>query len=180
MSKNTKKDEISNVEEVYPDSELTTIPIEEFPPDIGADISDDWVKAAVNTPIAESTIDINMSIDDIMDQIASEAIQTEQYIQRSPRSVSEYKYREDQLLNEIKTYIDSTYNQHYATGKVQATEYIISCGHGVGYTLGNVVKYASRYGLKNGLNRMDILKMIHYSIIALYVHDLMKEKNEEK
>ena len=82
-----------------------------------------------------------------------------------------YKYNEDQLLKEIKNYVDSTYTQHYGQSNIQTTEFIIDQGHGVGFTLGNVIKYSQRYGKKEGYNRKDLLKIIHYALIALHVHD---------
>jgi hypothetical protein len=33
------------------------------------------------------------------------------------------------------------------------------------------MKYAKRYGNKEGKNRKDLLKILHYAIIMLYVHD---------
>ena len=45
----------------------------------------------------------------------------------------------------------------------------------MGFTIGDIIKYASRYGKKDGRNRADLLKILHYSILALYVHD--KETN---
>ena len=39
------------------------------------------------------------------------------------------------------------------------------------------MKYAQRYGKKNGYNRKDLMKIIHYAIIAMHNHDLY---NEEK
>ena len=33
------------------------------------------------------------------------------------------------------------------------------------------MKYAQRYGNKDGYNRKDLLKVLHYGLIALYVHD---------
>jgi hypothetical protein len=40
-----------------------------------------------------------------------------------------------------------------------------------GFTLGNIMKYAKRYGNKEGKNRKDLLKILHYGIIMLNVHD---------
>jgi len=82
-----------------------------------------------------------------------------------------YKFNEDKLLQEVKGYIDATYSQHYASDKYQATDVIIDSGHGEGFTLGNIMKYAKRYGNKEGKNRKDLLKILHYAIIMLYVHD---------
>ena len=83
----------------------------------------------------------------------------------------DYKFREDELVRDVKEYIDATYGQHYAKNRIQATEVIIDAGHGEGFTIGNIIKYAQRYGKKEGYNRKDLMKVIHYAIIALYLHD---------
>ncbi len=92
----------------------------------------------------------------------------------------DYRYNEDKLIAEIKQYIDSTYGQHYSQNKFQATEFIIDGGHGEGFCIGNILKYAQRYGKKEGKNRKDLLKVLHYAIIMLHVHDLNEVKNETK
>jgi hypothetical protein len=84
----------------------------------------------------------------------------------------DYKYNEDSILQEIRLYIDETYSQHYSQNRFQATEFIIDSGHGEGFTIGNIMKYAQRYGKKDGYNRKDLLKVIHYAIMALHNHDL--------
>jgi hypothetical protein len=38
------------------------------------------------------------------------------------------------------------------------------------------MKYAQRYGKKNGKDRSDLLKVIHYGIIALYINETEGEK----
>ena len=83
-----------------------------------------------------------------------------------------YKYNEDTSLKELKTYIDSTYDAHYSKDKFQATEFIIDSGHGEGFCIGNILKYAQRYGKKNGKDRNDLLKVIHYGIMALHNHNM--------
>ena len=83
----------------------------------------------------------------------------------------DYKYGEDETLVELLKYIDSTYDEHYSKNKFQATEFIIDGGHGEGFCIGNILKYAQRYGKKNGKDRRDLLKILHYTIIALFVHD---------
>ena len=52
----------------------------------------------------------------------------------------EYKFDEKEILKEIQKYVDSTYEQHYATGKIQSTEFILDSGHGLGFTIGNILK----------------------------------------
>ena len=91
----------------------------------------------------------------------------------------QYKYDEDVALLELKAYIDATYDQHYSRNKYQATEFIIDGGHGEGFCIGNIMKYAQRYGKKNGKDRKDLLKVIHYGIMALYNHDIENEKENE-
>ena len=90
----------------------------------------------------------------------------------------DYKYNEGNILDELKRYIDSTYGQHYSQNKYQATEFIIDSGHGTGFCIGNVLKYAQRYGRKGTPDdhRKDLLKVIHYAIIQLYVHDQQNKK----
>jgi len=84
-----------------------------------------------------------------------------------------YKFDEDKYIQEIKEYIDSTYSQHYSTNKFQSTEVIIDRGHGTGFCMGNVDKYSNRYGKKGTKEdaRKDLLKVIHYALLQLYVHD---------
>lgn len=93
-------------------------------------------------------------------------------------SAIDHKFREPELLAEIREYIDSTYEQHYARNNRQTFESIVDCGHGEGFTMGNVKKYADRYGVKNGHNRDDLIKIIHYGLLALYVHDLVYNNND--
>ena len=83
----------------------------------------------------------------------------------------DYKYNEGELIAEIKDYIDGTYGEHYSTNNYQATEFIIDGGHGDGFCIGNILKYAQRYGKKDGYNRADLFKVIHYGFLALYNHD---------
>jgi len=90
-----------------------------------------------------------------------------------------YKFYEDKLIKELHEYVDKTYDQHYATDKYQATDVIIDSGHGTGFCLGNVIKYAKRYGNKGSAcdARNDLMKILHYTLIQLYIHD---EENKTK
>ena len=87
-----------------------------------------------------------------------------------------YVFNEEKILEEIKNGIDSTYSSHYAQNKIQSTEFITDAGHGEGFCIGNIIKYAQRYGKKNGYNREDLKKIIHYAIIMMCLHD---KRNEE-
>jgi len=82
-----------------------------------------------------------------------------------------YKFNEDTILRDMKMYIDKTYEQHYSNGKYQATDMIIDSGYGEGFCIGNIMKYAMRYGKKAGKNPADLKKIIHYAIIALHLEE---------
>jgi|TARA_Y100001938_G_C7998846_1_gene383573 hypothetical protein len=86
-------------------------------------------------------------------------------------------YNEDKYLKELQDYILDTYKQHYSKSKFQSTQFILDSGHGEGFCIGNIMKYAQRFGKKNGKNRNDLLKILHYSMIALYNLDM--ELNNE-
>ena len=88
------------------------------------------------------------------------------------KEIIDYKYNENNILIELQEYIDKTYTEHYSHKNFQATEFIIDSGHGEGFCIGNILKYGQRYGKKNGKERKDLLKVIHYGIMALYNHDL--------
>ena len=93
-----------------------------------------------------------------------------------------YVFNENEYLKEIRTTIDKTYTSHYAQNKIQSTEFINDAGHGEGFCIGNIIKYAQRYGKKSGYNRDDLKKIIHYTIIMMHLHDnyyLREKKNDE-
>ena len=67
----------------------------------------------------------------------------------------------------LRNHIIGTYQGHYSMNKIQSTEFIFDAGHGEGFCLGNIIKYAQRYGKKDGKNTDDLLKILHYAIILL-------------
>tara|TARA_R110001592_G_scaffold178915_6_gene420233 strand:+ start:1556 stop:1813 length:258 start_codon:yes stop_codon:yes gene_type:complete len=81
-----------------------------------------------------------------------------------------YKFNEDEILKNIKAYIDKTYDAHYSKGKYQATDMIIDAGHGESFCVGNIMKYAMRFGKKDN-KKAELLKIIHYAIITLHLQD---------
>lgn len=109
----------------------------------------------------------------IVDMLVSKDITTN-FIPGLPVTRSRvYKYNEDESLKELQSYINATYEQHYSRNKYQATEFIIDAGHGTGFNIGNMMKYTQRYGRKGDPNewRKDLMKVIHYAIMQLHVHD---------
>lgn len=98
-----------------------------------------------------------------------------QVIKKARQTGVDYKFNEYENLIALKDYVDSTYTQHYSKTKFQATEFIVDSGHGEGFCIGNILKYSQRYGKKEGKNRSDLLKVLHYALIALHVHDQENE-----
>ena len=86
-----------------------------------------------------------------------------------------YKFNEANTIEQIKRYVDMTYEKHYGYGKYQATDMIIDAGYGEAFCIGNIMKYAMRYGKKPNPvtgeynNQGDLLKIIHYAIIAIHL-----------
>ena len=80
------------------------------------------------------------------------------------------KYNEDELVNEVREYISSTYRGHYSAGDVQTHDLIDACGDAEAFCRSNVLKYASRFDRK-GTARKDIIKIIHYGLLLLHFND---------
>ncbi len=89
-----------------------------------------------------------------------------------------YKYNEDKILEELKTYIDATYGQHYASDKLQTIDVWESLGIGPESCQSNVLKYSMRYGKKGGYNKADLLKILHYTI--LWWHYTQDQKKDSR
>ena len=93
-----------------------------------------------------------------------------------------YKYHEDEILQEIQNHIDSTYNQHYSNEDGSQCFDIMRISNCLfDYCKGNAFKYVTRYGEKDGYNRVDILKAIHCLIILLNESErlgLTKQQND--
>ena len=84
----------------------------------------------------------------------------------------EYKFNEDIIIQQVHRYINKTYERHYAQGKYQATDMIVDAGHCKVFCMGNIMKYAVRCGKKEGGDaELDLLKIIHYAIIAIALED---------
>jgi len=91
----------------------------------------------------------------------------------------QWKYNEEQLLNELQDYIANTYKQHYSAGddKIQTLDLIEACGDGEAFCRSNILKYASRYD-KKGSARMDIMKVLHYAVLLLNFNDKNAQREE--
>ena len=82
-----------------------------------------------------------------------------------------YKYAEDDIISDFKDYIDATYSQHYKTEEesVECFDAWISLGDSTPTFRNTALKYLWRYGKKNGNNKADLMKALHYVMMCLYV-----------
>ena len=79
------------------------------------------------------------------------------------------KVNEDKIVKEINDYIKSTYGEHYSTRQdgFQVMDMIKQLGIDKDFCQANAIKYLCRYGKKNGKNRKDLLKAIHYIVLLM-------------
>jgi len=82
----------------------------------------------------------------------------------------DYKYNEDVYLNDIKKYLDGTYGEHYVAKDIQVVDVWESLGSLESTARDTAIKYLCRYGKKDGKNKKDLLKAIHYIILMMYAN----------
>ena len=87
-----------------------------------------------------------------------------------PYITKTFKYEEDAILKQAEDYIAKTYELHYTgdKGKMQTLDLIESIGDAEAFCRSNAIKYLSRFGKKDGKNRKDILKAIHYCTLLYH------------
>lgn len=88
-----------------------------------------------------------------------------------------WKYGEDKTMKEIREYISSTYKSHYTSeeSKIQTLDLIDSIGDAEPFCRSNAIKYLSRFGKKDGKNRLDLLKVIHYCVLLYHFSGFNKK-----
>jgi hypothetical protein len=81
-----------------------------------------------------------------------------------------YKYNEDKILADLKEYLDNTYSQHYKTEdeSIECFDAWIALGDATPTFRNTGLKYLWRYGKKNGNNKLDLMKVLHYTIMCLH------------
>ena len=88
-------------------------------------------------------------------------------------SDSRNKYHEKQILKDVEEYVSRTYNGHYTGTKheyrnVQTIDLMASRDLASDFCQANILKYGSRYGSKDGKNKKDLMKVIHYAMLLLH------------
>jgi len=87
-----------------------------------------------------------------------------------------FKYHEEEILKDIQEYVSSTYQGHYTGNshefrKVQTIDLMASKDLAAAFCQANILKYGSRYGNKDGKNKKDLMKVIHYAMLLLHFDD---------
>jgi len=97
----------------------------------------------------------------------------QEQLEKMAKSDHNFKYHEDEILKDIQEYVSRTYQGHY-TGtkhefrKVQTIDLMAARDIATDFCQANILKYGSRYGSKNGKNKTDLLKVIHYAMLLLH------------
>ena len=79
-----------------------------------------------------------------------------------------FEYKEDEILAEVLEYIAGTYSEHYGDQNIQIQDVFDQMGISEAFTRGAAMKYLFRFGKKEGKNRKDLLKCIHYCCLLYH------------
>ena len=84
-----------------------------------------------------------------------------------------FKYHEEEILKDIEEYVSGTYKGHYTGNShefrnVQTLDLMASKDLASGFCQANILKYGSRYGNKDGKNKKDLMKVIHYAMLLAH------------
>jgi len=84
-----------------------------------------------------------------------------------------FKYHEKEILKDIEEYVSRTYQGHYTGNShefrnVQTLDLMAAKELASGFCQANILKYGSRYGNKDGRNKKDLMKVIHYAMLLLH------------
>ena len=117
-------------------------------------------------PLKRELVDVDIEMADVDDQYAHHFGQNTV----PPYITKTFKYEEDTILKQAEEYIAKTYELHYTSdkGNYQTLDLIESIGDAEAFCRSNAIKYLSRFGKKDGKNRKDILKAIHYCTLLYH------------
>lgn len=95
-----------------------------------------------------------------------------------------WKYNEGKIIREIENYIISTYQGHYCGNEdgysdIQTIDLMAAKGLAAPFCQANILKYGSRYGDKDGSNKRDLLKVIHYAMLLLHFDGHYRNSNPQ-
>ena len=117
--------------------------------------------------------DIDLSTTDIYDAVWGDGKNPYSHLNYEPKSSHYYKYHEEEILKDIEEYVSGTYQGHYTGNShefrnVQTLDLMASKDLAASFCQANILKYGSRYGNKDGKNKKDLMKVIHYAMLLLH------------
>ena len=118
-------------------------------------------------PYEDDGLDYEVDLSTIDDQYAHHFAPTE-------KEMAHYlKYHEKEILKDIEEYVSGTYKGHYTGNSheyrnVQTLDLMASKDLASGFCQANILKYGSRYGNKDGNNKKDLMKVIHYAMLLAH------------
>ena len=86
-----------------------------------------------------------------------------------PPTVFDWRYGEGEILRDLEDHIKKTYSSHYTSEnleKIQTIDVFAHRGTLGSTSIDNAIKYLMRYGKKDGKNEKDLIKALHYLILA--------------
>ena len=118
-------------------------------------------------PYENDGLDYEVDMSTIDDQYAHHFVSTEKQMAHY------FKYHEEEILKDIEEYVSGTYKGHYTGNSheyrnVQTLDLMASKDLASGFCQANILKYGSRYGNKDGKNKKDLMKVIHYAMLLLH------------
>ena len=96
-----------------------------------------------------------------------------------PPTVFDWHYGEGEILADLESHMKSTYTSHYTSenlDKVQTIDVFAHRGTLGSTSIDNAIKYLMRYGKKNGKNEKDLIKALHYLVLATAFERKQKAK----
>lgn len=92
-------------------------------------------------------------------------------VPKAERIGVDWKYSEDKVLEDFYGYLESTYQQHYQTNtaNMECFDAWIALGDSSPTFRNTAMKYLWRYGRKEGNNKKDLFKALHYILLMLHV-----------
>jgi len=123
-------------------------------------------------PYEDDGLDYEVDLSTIDDQYSHHFAPMEK-MDYEPQRNHQYKYHEEEILKDIEGYVSRTYQGHY-TGtkhefrKVQTIDLMAARDIAAQFCQANILKYGSRYGSKDGRNKTDLMKVIHYAMLLLH------------
>ena len=92
------------------------------------------------------------------------------------------KYKEKEILGLLEDYINSTYSAHYVSEKnaedFQIQDLFSHIGIAEEFCRGAALKYLVRFGKKEGKNKKDLLKTLHY-VVLMYYYAFMQQEEKD-